>query len=114
MDNTATEALEKVTATLRTPDEAFADAMARMAQAARDAAISIAKGIAAASAALHSLSERLPDITAMFSLEARAMLWASNKRPEWLTIYNRTKKRRTRKKYRDRIMRAYEEALANE
>lgn len=114
MDNTTTEALEKVTATLRTPDEAFADALARMAQAARDAAISIEKGIAAVYAALHSLSERLPDISALFSLETRAMLWASNKHPEWLTIYNRTKKRRIRKKYRDRIMRAYEEVLGNE
>lgn len=33
--------------------------------------------------------------------------WAKSAHPEWVAILNRTKKRRTRKKYRDRIRRAY-------
>lgn len=36
-----------------------------------------------------------------------AQLWAYGARPEWMRIYNRTKKRRTRKKYRDKVLRAY-------
>lgn len=37
----------------------------------------------------------------------KAEIWAENTHPEWVTIYYRTKKARIRKKYRDRIMRAY-------
>ena len=36
-----------------------------------------------------------------------ACIWAKGAHPEWVAIMNRTKKRRTRKKYRDRIRRAY-------
>lgn len=111
MNNTATESLAKVADACSNPFADLSDALDRMAQAAVDAARAIAEAITAAAAVL---AETLPDITAIFSLETRAMLWASNKHPEWLTIYNRTKKKRTRKKYHDRIMRAYEEALANE
>lgn len=38
----------------------------------------------------------------------RAYAWAAVQHPEWVRILNRTKKRRTRKKYQDRIMRAYQ------
>lgn len=38
-----------------------------------------------------------------------AYSWACEAHPEWVNILNRTKKRRTRKKYQDRIMRAYME-----
>lgn len=36
-----------------------------------------------------------------------AYAWACGARPEWVTRLNRTKKKRTRKKYQDRILRAY-------
>lgn len=36
-----------------------------------------------------------------------AYCWACGARPEWVRILNRTKKGRTRKKYQDRILRAY-------
>lgn len=37
----------------------------------------------------------------------RAYVWACEAHPKWVNILNRTKKRRIRKKYQDRIMRAY-------
>lgn len=111
MSDNAKEALAKVADASRDSMADFGATVARMAQAAQDAVRALAEAITSTAAAL---AESLPDISAPFSLETRAMLWASNKHPEWLTIYNRTKKRRIRKKYRDRIMRAYEEALAHE
>lgn len=42
---------------------------------------------------------------------ALAYNWAKAAHPEWVGILNRTKKRRTRKKYQDRIMRAYLEVM---
>lgn len=36
--------------------------------------------------------------------------WARGSHPEWVKILDRTKKKRIRKKYRDRILRAYLEA----
>lgn len=39
-----------------------------------------------------------------------AYCWACGHRPEWVRILNRTKKGRTRKKYQDRILRAYLES----
>ena len=43
--------------------------------------------------------------------EYNAYAWAKTAHPEWVGILNRTKKRRTRKKYRDRILRAYLEVM---
>ena len=49
-----------------------------------------------------------------YAEENAALRWAETCRPEWVRIHDRTKKKRTRKKYRDRIMRAYrEEAQRN-
>lgn len=42
-----------------------------------------------------------------------AQLWAYGARPEWMRIYNRTKKRRTRKKYHDKILREYRKEKAD-
>ncbi len=36
-----------------------------------------------------------------------AYAWACEARPKWVKVLNRTKKGRTRKKYQDRILRAY-------
>lgn len=36
-----------------------------------------------------------------------AHTWASGAHPEWVAHLNHTKKKRTRKKYQDRILRAY-------
>lgn len=38
-----------------------------------------------------------------------ALNWAKRQYPEWVAIMNRTKKRRVRKKYKNRILRAYKE-----
>lgn len=46
-------------------------------------------------------------ISVMIEQESTAMIWAEENRPEWVKIYYRTKKARIRKKYHDRIMRAY-------
>lgn len=40
----------------------------------------------------------------------RAYAWAKQARPEWVRILHRTKKQRTRKKYQDKILRAYMES----
>lgn len=36
-----------------------------------------------------------------------AYIWACDAHPKWVNVLNHTKKRRTRKKYQDRILRAY-------
>ena len=43
-----------------------------------------------------------------------AYAWACEARPKWVRILNRTKKERTRKKYQDRILRAYREIVKGE
>lgn len=40
-----------------------------------------------------------------------AYLWAKEAHPEWVTILNRTKKKRIRKKYQDRILREYRKRM---
>lgn len=45
--------------------------------------------------------------------EGIAYTWAENTHPEWMKIHRRTKKKRIRKKYHDRIMRAFREAVSN-
>ena len=50
----------------------------------------------------------VPELHVIRLYERRlAYNWAKSAHPEWVAILNRTKKRRTRKKYRDRIRRAY-------
>lgn len=44
----------------------------------------------------------------------KASSWAGVVHAKWLTIYHRTKKRRIKKKYRDRIMRAYRAEMAKQ
>ena len=41
------------------------------------------------------------------TIEMTAMEWAAVNRREWLAIYSRTKKKRTKKKYSDRIINAW-------
>lgn len=45
--------------------------------------------------------------------ESIAYTWAERYHPEWMKIFRRTKKKRIRKKYHDRIMRSFREAVAN-
>ena len=40
-----------------------------------------------------------------------AYVWACKEHPKWVNILNRTKKSRTRKKYQDRILRAYQKEV---
>lgn len=53
---------------------------------------------------------------AVFSISgielACAYLWAKEIHPEWVAIMNRTKKKRIRKKYKDRILREYKKKTA--
>ena len=72
--------------------------------------------------AIHQMSETLAEWTANLPVAASALLdyveqlrkgelqawvWAEKYHPEWCAVYNRTKKRRIKKKYKDRVMRAY-------
>ncbi len=41
------------------------------------------------------------------TIEMAAFEWAASERLEWLDAYNRTKKKRTKKKYSDRIINAW-------
>lgn len=45
--------------------------------------------------------------------EMIAYTWAENTHPEWIKILRRTKKKRIRKKYHNRIMRGFREAVSN-
>jgi hypothetical protein len=58
------------------------------------------------------LSESLSQISAAWQQNPSwefvlAYAWACETQPKWVNILNRTKKDRTRKKYQDRILRAY-------
>lgn len=54
-------------------------------------------------------SQALAEIYGLVAEYNSALSWAATHRPKWLHIYKQTKKKRTRKKYYDRIMRAYAE-----
>lgn len=43
--------------------------------------------------------------------EQRAFEWVAVEHPEWLLIYNRTKKKRIKKKYSKRIINAWTRGL---
>lgn len=45
--------------------------------------------------------------------ELMAYAWAMKNHPDWVKIHARTKKKRIRKKYHNRIMRAFREAVNN-
>lgn len=84
--------------------------------------------VAAAVEAWHQLAEIVEEAVAIISralcstdlqtlvdvllVERLAIKWAETAHPEWVKILNRTKKRRTRKKYTDRILKAYKEETA--
>ena len=83
------------------PQASLDEALRKLKEAAAETARAIGE-------ALQKTFETItPVIKAILNGESLAMLWASNTHPEWVAIYKRTKKARTRKKYRDRIMRAY-------
>ena len=59
-----------------------------------------------------ALSESLSQISAAWQQNPSwefvlAYAWACEAQPKWVNILNHTKKNRTRKKYQDRILRAY-------
>ena len=61
---------------------------------------------------INKVLENLKSIGAAFNtldLEwCKALIWAEAEHPEWIRIYERTKKKRIRKKYRDKITRGYQ------
>lgn len=66
-----------------------------------------------------ALSENMATISAAWRQNPSwefiiAYAWACEARPKWVRILNRTKKERTRKKYQDRILRAYREIVKGE
>lgn len=71
-------------------------------QAVADGAVKMAKAI------VDAVCETFKHLDLKWCL---AVMHASRHHPEWLTVYERTKKRRTKKKYRDRILRDYERSL---
>lgn len=78
-------------------------------ESAVQALLQIVKNIA------ESIMEVLPTAieAVVTNVETIAFFWAEHNHPEWVRIYHRTKKKRIRKKYHDRIMRAFREAVAN-
>lgn len=91
--------------------QAFAEPQVRqafeaMGVALGEAAKALGKVVlAAADMAAALLHGPLRDADAWY----KALNWAKRQYPEWVAIMNRTKKRRVRKKYHDRILRAYKE-----
>lgn len=51
--------------------------------------------------------EKFVRLASLKTIEEIAFEWASVDHPEWLLIYNRTKKKRIKKKYSDRIINAW-------
>jgi len=58
--------------------------------------------------AFRAIGGRLIELQKWETIFAAALEAAKVERPKWATIYNRTKKARIRKKYKNRILRWYE------
>ena len=68
----------------------------------------LSESTAKATTSLSTLNSIVKDFAERWrKSELSALLWAANNHPEWCAVLNRTKKRRIKKKYRDRVMRAY-------
>lgn len=55
--------------------------------------------------------EAAVQLASVKTIEMTAFEWAASERLEWLEVYNRTKKKRTKKKYSDRIINAWTRGL---
>ena len=89
-----------------------ADAAANAANAAGEFARAFYEFVTAAVEDLtENVFQPLSSALNQYAQENAAFRWAETHRPEWVRIHDRTKKKRTRKKYRDRIVRAYREAV---
>ena len=64
--------------------------------------------------AARNVGGQLKDLKDAIQEFSTAFRWAETAHPEWVRIYRRTKKRRTRKKYQDRIMRTWRKEGGNE
>ena len=85
---------------------ALAEANRKVSEALQNIAANLGELFRAVSDWVRSAAAQLAPLLAetQWSL---AYIWAKSAHPEWVAIMNRTKKRRTRKKYADRIRRAY-------
>ena len=54
--------------------------------------------------------EKFLRLASLKTIEQSAFEWVAVEHPEWLLIYSRTKKKRTKKKYSDRIINAWARA----
>ena len=92
-----------------------ADAAANAAKAAGEFARAMLELLTAAvediTDNIYPLAAGIVNLVNQYAEDSAAFLWAETHRPEWVRIHGRTKKKRTRKKYRDRIVRAYREAV---
>lgn len=86
----------------------YVESFERLKEAAAEAARAIAEAMCAMAESLR------PIWTLFYDREKTAMYWAGLYHPEWVAIYNRTKKARIRKKYYDRIMRGYAAEIEKE
>ena len=66
--------------------------------------------IEAAKLYMHNLGTALNQLQ---TEELAAISWARSERPNWYAIYRRTKKKRTRKKYWDKIIREFRRVQAD-
>lgn len=112
MENNTERALEACASEkLQALREQCAAAVATLNPTLEDLANSIASALVPAIEAAKRVYDEISATLAPFILVdyewEKAQLWAYANRPEWLRIYNRTKKRRTRKKYYDKIVREY-------
>lgn len=55
--------------------------------------------------------EKFARLESLKTIEQSAFEWVAVEHPEWLLIYSRTKKKRTKKKYSDRIINAWTRGL---
>ena len=85
-------------------DEAFqrfSDAANRSAQDISDMMFAFADAVA------ECIKSVMPTLTFLNDERFLSHIWACGNKPEWVHIMNRTKRKRIKKKYADRILREY-------
>ena len=86
----------------------------KLSAAIRETAARVTVAFEAATEAFKKAALAVLNSTRDFAEWLRASSWANGVHHKWLIIYRRTKKRRIKKKYRDRILRAYRAEMAKQ
>ena len=91
----------------------LAESMIATSTAAVEMVAALAELLTPARKGVECVIEALQPYVEQYAEQQAAISWARSARPAWYAIYYRTKKKRTRKKYLNRIIREYRGSVGN-